>query len=136
MENSQSPSGFSASGIALVISFVLAIQAIFATGLAIWLSYEAIVQDSGSLPAILFEVVMLVAFAGWSLLSGIHVRRFSGWSRASIICIEVLWAAVGFGFNQGEWANPVLAIVLVVPAALVLFLLFVAPMRKAFADNN
>lgn len=136
MENSQNSSSFSASGIALVISIVTGLQALFALVLAVWLSYEALTHSGGSLTAVLFEIVMLVAFAFWAFLAGASVRKFAGWARASIICIEILWMAVGFGFNQGDWANPFLAVILVIPAALVLLLLFLAPMREEFARTH
>ncbi|MBX3312325.1 MAG: hypothetical protein KF916_05445 [Microbacteriaceae bacterium] len=136
MENSQNSSSFSASGIALVISVIVSLQALFALGLALWLTFEALSHPEGSLTAVLFELVMLVGFAFWAFFAGASVRKFAGWARASIICIEILWMAVGFGFNQGDWANPLLAIALVIPAALVLLLMFLAPMREAFARTH
>ncbi len=96
----------------------------------------SVVGSSGAYPLTTFGVAgTFVLAAALLVLVGIGTLRGRSWSRTAGMVWQVVQAIVGLSALTGEGGQPVVAIVLVVPAVLALVLLLSRPVREATARS-
>lgn len=115
---------------------VSVIELLEATGVLVF-AVLSVVGASGAYPLTTYGVAGTFGLAAALLvLVGIGTLRGRPWSRTSGMVWQVVQAIVGLSALTGEGGQPVVAIVLVVPAVLALVLLLSRPVREATARST
>jgi hypothetical protein len=92
---------------------------------AIYLVIEILVATPDSYASALALTVLVIIAAVWLAVIAVNVLRGRAWTRGAAIVWQVLQIAVAVGCFQGFFARPDVGWFLLVPAAVVLVLLFV-----------
>jgi hypothetical protein len=115
----------------LVLSAVLAAEALLATGVTIWLVIELLTATPESFAS---AVVILLLSAGlaialWAMVAGL--LRTQSWVRGAALTWQLLQIAVAIGCFQGVFAVPSLGWALLIPAVVAILLLMSPPVVAA-----
>jgi hypothetical protein len=114
---------------------VAVIELLEAAGVLVY-AVLSVVGASGAYPLTTFGVAgTFVLAAALLVLVGIGTLRGRPWSRTSGMVWQVVQAIIGLSALTGEGGQPVIAILLVVPAVLALALLLSRPVREATARS-
>lgn len=97
----------------LVILFAEAALLLVATG---YLLVELVTATPSSLASALALLVLTALAAVWLVVIAVNLARGRAWVRAAAIVWQVLQIAVAIGSFQGLFAQPVIGVVLLVPA--------------------
>lgn len=105
-------------------------------GSTIFLVVELIVAVPASLASALALTALTALAAVWLGVIGVNILRGKAWTRGAAIVWQVLQGAVAIGFFQGVFAQPELGWFLLVPAIVVVLLLFTPPVVAALSQRD
>ncbi len=89
-----------------------------------YLVVELLTATASSLASALFLILLAAIAAIWLAVIGANVLRTRSWVRGAAIVWQVLQIAVAIGSFQGLFSQPVIGWALLVPALIVLVLVF------------
>ena len=102
----------------------------------IYLIVELLTATPDSLASALALTVLAAIAAVWIGFIGANVLRGRAWTRGAATVVQVLLGAVAIGCFQGVLAQPAIGWLLLIPALVVLFLLFTPPVVRALATRE
>ena len=103
-----------------------------ATGLAVVVVREIVALtagDAASAPSAIALLVLTAVGAGAVAAFSVAVWRGWSWGRSGSIVVQLLILAVALGAATGAYADPLIGLLLAIPAVAALILLFVAARR-------
>jgi hypothetical protein len=103
---------------------------------AIYLVIEILTAPADSVVSAIALAVLVAIAAVWVGVIAVNVLRGKAWIRAASIVVQVLIAAIAVGSFQGASADPLVGVALIVPALLVLVLLFAPPVVAATSRRD
>ncbi|WP_105567667.1 histidine kinase [Microbacterium halophytorum] len=114
---------------------LLGLEALALAAVAVWELAALFSAGAGYLPTALALIVMtLIGVAGLAAFSwAVHTGR--SWGRSGGVVAQLLVIAVAIGTATGEFAHPLIAVAMGVPAAATLVVLFLAS-RAASGDAS
>ena len=115
---------------------VLLLEAAALAAAAIYFIVELLVATPTSLASAVGIVVIIAAAAIWVVFIAVGVLRAQSWTRAAVIVVQVLIGAVAIGSFQGPAPRVDLGIILLVPVAAALILLFQRPVLAATTGRD
>ncbi len=131
MENSNENAGERARlplvGVVKTLVVVLVLEGLGLAAATVFFIVELLVATPTSFASAVFIVLLLGIATVWVGFVVRGVIAGSAWTRAAVIVIQVLIAAVAIGSGQGENGRPEIAVGLMIPAVVALVLVF----RKA-----
>jgi hypothetical protein len=105
-----------------VISLAVVFEALLLLGAAAWFISHLLTEPPLSMGGAIFQLVLILLFAGWLLAVGHFMFRGYRWTRAAAVVWQVFMIVVAVPtLNAGQW---LLGLVLLVPAVLVAVLIF------------
>jgi hypothetical protein len=107
---------------ATVVSLIVFAEALALLALAAWYGYELLTSTPASFWGAVFTLGLLVVFSGWLFAVGHFLFRGFRWPRAAALVTQLFVLTVGVPAVTGGFF--VIGLVMVLPAALVLILLF------------
>ena len=120
----------------VVIAVLLFAECALLGAASIYLVVELIVATPSSVPSALALMVLTAAAAVWVGFVAVNVLRGRAWTRGAAIVVQVLQGAVAIGCFQGVFAQPEIGWVLLIPALVVLVLLFTPQVVAALARRD
>lgn len=120
----------------LVLTVIVALEAVLVVGLALWLIFELLTQRPESYPSAVALTVLVVLGAAWVVATVVGLLRRRSWARASALTIQILQLAVAVGCFQGLFARPDLGWALLAPAVVAAVLAVSRPVVRATARNT
>ncbi|MFM9878654.1 MAG: hypothetical protein ACKVOG_12525 [Rhodoglobus sp.] len=115
----------------LLLAVLLFAECALLVGATVYLVVELLVATPSSLASALFLTLLTAIAAVWLGIIAVNTLRGSPWVRGAAITWQVLQLAVGIGSLQGLFAQPAIGWALVVPALVVLILVFTPPVVQA-----
>lgn len=115
----------------VVLAAMLFVEAALLAVLAGFLVYELVVEVPTSLGSALGILVLVVAAAVWLIIVGVAALHAQPWVRAAALTWQVLQLAVAVGSFQGLFARSDIGWILLIPAVLVIALLFTRSVMTA-----
>jgi hypothetical protein len=97
----------------------------------VYLVVELIIATPSSIASAVALLILAAMATVWLAVIGANVLRGRAWTRGAAIVWQVLQGAVAIGCFQGVLAQPDIGWVLLVPALVVLVLLFTPPVVAA-----
>jgi hypothetical protein len=98
---------------------------------SIYLVVELLIATPASLPSAIALTVLTILAAIWVGFIAANILRGKPWVRGATVVWQVLQIAVAIGCFQGLFARPDIGWALLIPAILVLVLLFTPPVVAA-----
>ena len=98
---------------------------------AIYLVIEILVARPDSYASAIAILVLVILAAIWLGVMAVHTLRGRSWIRGGAVTWQILQIAVGIGSFQGFFARPDVGWLLIIPAILVLGLLFTPSVVEA-----
>ncbi len=108
----------------VALAAVLFVEAALLGLLAGFLVYELVTEVPASLGSAIGILVLVVIAAGWLVAVGVGALHAKPWVRAAALTWQVLQLAVAFGSFQGLFARDDIGWILLIPAVVVIVLLF------------
>lgn len=115
----------------LLLVVMLALECGALVAAACYLVVELLVARPDSFASAVALLVLVLLAAVWLGIMAVHTLRGRSWTRGGAITWQVLQIAVGIGSFQGAFARPDIGWLLIIPALLVLVLLFTPPVVEA-----
>lgn len=115
----------------LLLVAMLALECAALVAAACYLLVELLVARPDSYASAVAILVLVVLAAVWIGIMAAHALRGRSWIRAGAITWQVLQIAIGIGSFQGTFSRPDIGWALIIPAAIVLVLLFTPPVIDA-----
>ncbi len=115
----------------LAAAALLGLEALGILALAVWQVVALIGGDTDSVVSALALIVLTVIGAGIVAAFGIGTARGASAGRSGGIVTQLLILSVALGAITGEWAAPVVAAIIALPAVIGLVLLVSAVRRAA-----
>lgn len=97
----------------------------------VYLVVELLIATPSSLASALFLTLLTAIAAIWLGVIAVNILRASPWTRGATVVWQVLQIAVAIGCFQGFFARPDIGWALLIPAIVVLVLLFTPPVLRA-----
>jgi len=119
----------------VVLAVILALEAVALAGAAVFFVAELVVEPTSSVGSAIALAAIVAMASVWVVFIVRGVLRGQAWTRAAVVVLQILIAAVGVGSVQGPEPRPDLAAALVVPAVLALVLLFTTSVIAATSDR-
>ncbi|MCU1419730.1 MAG: hypothetical protein JWP30_1309 [Homoserinimonas sp.] len=98
---------------------------------AVYLVVELLVDVPSSYPAAIFVLLLAILACVWVGLIAVNALRGASWIRGAAVVWQVLQVSLGVGSMQGIFARPDIGWLLIIPALVVLVLLFTRPVLQA-----
>ncbi|TQL47486.1 hypothetical protein FB562_0547 [Homoserinimonas aerilata] len=115
----------------ILLAVVLFAECALLAAASVFLAVELFVEVPASYAsAVAILVISVLATVFLAVLAGQTLQARS-WVRGAAIVWQVLQISVGVGFLQGDYARPDMAWGLIVPAVVVIVLVFTRPVREA-----
>ena len=111
----------------LLLVVLLFMECALLAGATIYLVIELLTATADSLASAVALTVLTAIAAIWLGVIAANVLRGRAWTRGAAIVWQVLQGAVAIGCFQGMFAQPTVGWLLLVPALVVLVLLFTPP---------
>ena len=123
---------------ALVIALVviLALEAVVLAAATIYFVIELLTTKPASVASALTITAIIALATIWVGFIVAGVLRGQAWTRAAVVVVQVLFAAVAIGSFQGPDPQIALGVALLIPALVVLVLLFSKPVLAATAGRS
>ena len=115
----------------IVLAAVLFLEAAYLAVVAGLLVYELAVETPLSYASAVAILVLVIVAAVWLVVVGVGTLRAQPWVRSAALTWQVLQIAVAIGSFQGMFARTDIAWFLLVPAVVVIFLLFTRSVMAA-----
>jgi hypothetical protein len=103
---------------------VLWLEAAGIAAATVYLGIEILTSPANSLPSAIALAAVAAIAAIWVAVIAVNVVRGNAWVRGASIVVQVLIIAIAVGSFQGEGAVPGIGVALLVPAIVVLILVF------------
>ena len=103
---------------------------------SVYLVVELLVATPASFPSAVALTILTVLAAIWVGVIAVNILRGSPWVRGATVVWQVLQIAVAVGCFQGLFARPDIGWALLIPALVVLVLLFTPPVLAATARRD
>jgi hypothetical protein len=120
----------------IALAAVIFAESAVITAVTVYLVVEILIAPADSVVSAIALAIATGIAAVWVFVIAINVLRGNAWVRGAAIVVQVLIGAVAIGSLQGEAAQPVLGVVLLVPAIAVLVLLFAPPVVAATSHRE
>ena len=117
------------------LSILLAItglEALAISAAGFFYAIETITGHARYLPTMIALTVLIFCFAAWASAAVKGLAASKSWGRSSTVFIQTAMIAVGYYSFQGETARADIGWALIVPALIVLALLFTKPLSENF----
>ena len=115
--------------IALVV--VLAIEAAGLAAATVFLVLEILIAPADSIASAIALAVVAGLATAWVVAMSVGAWRGQSWVRGAAIVVQVLLSAVAIGSFQGLVPRPDIGWILLIPAIVVVFLIFSKPVQFA-----
>ena len=115
-----------------VLLAITGLEALAITAGGFFYAIEAITGHARYLPTMIALTVLIFGFAAWASAAVRGLMNSKSWGRSSTVFIQTAMIAVGYYSFQGETARPDIGWALIVPALVVLALLFTKPLSENF----
>ena len=120
----------------LLLVVLLFMECALLAGATIYLVVELLTATAASLASALALTVLTAIATVWLGFIAANVLRGRAWTRGAAIVWQVLQGAVAIGCFQGVFAQPTIGWLLLVPALVVLVLLFTPPVVGAISRRD
>ena len=120
----------------LLLAVLLFLECALLAGATIELVLELLTATAASLASALALTVLTAIATVWLGFIAANVLRGRAWTRGAAIVWQVLQGAVAIGCFQGVFAQPTIGWLLLVPALVVLVLLFTPPVVGAISRRD
>lgn len=117
----------------VTLAAVIFLEAAMVTLLAAFLVYELITEVPLSVGSALFMIVLVALAAGWLYVIGVGILHAKPWVRSAALTWQILQIAVAIGSFQGLFARTDIGWILLLPALVVIILLFTKSVITATA---
>jgi hypothetical protein len=113
------------------LAAILFVEASLLAVLAGFLVYELLTEVPASLGSAIGILVLVIFAAGWLAVVGVGALNAKPWVRAAALTWQVMQLAVAVGSFQGLFARTDIGWILLVPAVVVIALLFTRSVMTA-----
>ncbi|MGO1768693.1 MAG: histidine kinase [Microbacterium sp.] len=120
------PGSTSPSAVTRAVVVLLALEAIALLGIAAWEIVALVGTGAGSVASAVALIVMTLISAAGVAAFAWGVRTGRSWGRSGGVVAQLLLIAVAVGAITGEYAHPLIALAIGLPAAVTLVLLVLA----------
>ncbi len=120
----------------LLLVVLLFAQCALLAAATIYLVVELLTATPDSLASAVALLVLTAIAAVWIGFIAANVLRGRAWTRGAAIVVQVLQGAVAIGCFQGVLAQPAIGWLLLIPALIVLVLLFTPPVVAATTQRD
>ena len=120
----------------LVLAAVLLIEAAALAAATVYFVLELLVDRPSSVGSAVAITVVIAVGAIWVSFVAVGVLRGQAWTRAAIVVVQVLLAAIAIGSFQGSDPRPLLGIAILAPAVVAIVLLFSKPVFAAIGARD
>lgn len=120
----------------IFLSVLLIAECALLTAAATYLIVELLTATPGSLVSAVALLVLTAIAAVWVGFIAANVLRGRAWTRGASVVVQILLGAIAIGCFQGIFAQPAIGWLLLVPALVVLVLLFTAPVVAALRHRD
>ncbi len=103
---------------------VLWLEALGIGAATVYLGIEIVSAPANSLPSAIALAAVAAITAIWVAVIAVNVVRGNAWVRGASVVVQVLIIAIAVGSFQGQGAVPGVGVALLVPAIIVLILVF------------
>ena len=112
-------------GLLVLLAAIILLECAMLAAATVYLVIELLTARPDSYASVIAILILTALAAVWLAVMGVHTLRGRSWIRGGAVVWQVLQIAVGIGsFQGGLFARPDLGWWLIVPAAVVLVLLF------------
>lgn len=118
----------------VVISLVLVLEALALLGAAAWFVYGLMTQTPLSMGGAIFQLVLLLLLSGWLLAAGHFFFRGYRWTRAAALVWQLFVVVIAFPTFTSGLVLP--GLLLLLPAAVVLLLIFTRPVTDYLTKGS
>ena len=123
------------NGLTRAAGLLVAAEGIGVLALAVWQVFALLAGDTGSVVSAIALLVLTVIGAVVVLAFAVGILRGRSWGRSRAIVTQVLILAIALGAATGQYAHPLIGLVLAVPAIACLALVFLAARRSPKRDD-
>ena len=120
----------------LALAVLLFAECALLAAATVYLLIELLVAEPASLTSALALLVLTAIATVWLGFIAANVLRGRAWTRGAAIVWQVLQGAVALGCFQGVFARPEIGWLLLLPALVVLVLLFTPPVVAAISRRD
>ncbi|MEV8266645.1 histidine kinase [Microbacterium sp. NPDC076911] len=117
-------------------AILVGLEGIVVAGLVAWQVLALLSGDTGVLSTALALVVLTAVGAAAVLAFSVAIWRDESWGRSGAIVTQLLILAVALGAATGEFAHPITAVAIALPAVLTLVLLVLAVRSAAVRERG
>ena len=118
----------------VVISLVLVLEALALLGAAAWFVYGLMTQTPLSMGGAIFQLVLLLLLSGWLLAAGHFFFRGYRWTLAAALVWQLFVVVIAFPTFTSGLVLP--GLLLLLPAAVVLLLIFTRPVTDYLTKGS
>jgi Gpi18-like mannosyltransferase len=115
----------------VALATLLLLECALLTATAVYLVIELLIAVPDSYATAIAVLVLVLLAAVWLAVMAVHALRGRYWIRGAAVTWQALQIAIGIGSFQGPLARPDIAWLLIIPAVVVLVLLFTPPVVEA-----
>jgi len=108
----------------VILAVIVGAEALVMAGVVAWLLLELLTVRPTSYETALAILVLAAISAVFLAFVAVHTLRARPWTRAATLTWQILQLVIAIGCFQGIVATPTIGVWLLVPAALVIVLLF------------
>lgn len=110
-----------------LLAAVLWLEAVALAGASVFLIFEVLVAPADSVTSAIALAVVVAIAAVWVAVIAINTVRGNAWTRGASIVVQVLFGAIAIGSFQGIGPRPDIGWLVLIPALVVLILMFTKP---------
>lgn len=124
------------SALHVLLVVLVGAEAVALTGAAVFLLWELVVDVPTSYATAVAILVITAIAAVWLAAVTVGLWRGRGWARGGAMFWQLVQLAIALGSFQGVFARPDIGWFLVVPAVLVIVLLFARPVVRSTSARD
>jgi hypothetical protein len=115
----------------VLLAALLFLECALLTAAAVFVLVELLVAPADSVASAIALLILALIAALWLGVIAVNTLRGRSWIRGAAVTWQLLQIAIGIGSFQGLFARPDIGWLLVIPAIVVLVLLFTPPVVAA-----
>ena len=120
----------------LVLVTVLLLEAAALAAATVYFVIELLVSKPNSVGSAVAITAVIAVGAIWVAFIAVGVLRGQAWTRAAIVVVQVLAAAIAIGSFQGSDPRPLLGVAILAPAVVAIVLLFSKAVLAAISARD